>query len=146
VTIGHPLETHFGDGVRLMGYDLDTETVASSKTLGLTLYWQARQPVKSRYKVFTHVLGEVYNASAGSFLWGQQDNEPANGARPTSTWRTGEVIVDRYAIPLDPEMPPGDYVVEIGLYNPATLERLPVLDDRGQSIADHVILTKLEIE
>ena len=42
--------------------------------------------------MFTHVLGEVYNADAGNFLWGQQDNEPLNGTRPTSTWRTDEVI------------------------------------------------------
>jgi hypothetical protein len=135
-----------------MGYDLDAETLAPGEaldpgtSLGLTLYWQALQPVESRYKVFTHVLGEVYNANRDSFLWGQQDNEPVNGTRPTSTWRTGEVIVDRYAIPLDPGAPPGEYVIEVGLYDPATLERLPLLDDRGQPIADHVILTRIEVK
>jgi hypothetical protein len=145
VTIEHSLETEFGNGVRLLGYTLETETAVSGKALALTLYWQARLPVESRYKVFTHVLGEVYNANAGSFLWGQQDNEPVNGARPTSTWRSGEVIVDRYAIPLDPGAPPGEYVLEVGMYDPATLERLPVLDERGQPIADHVVLTNVEV-
>jgi hypothetical protein len=145
VTIDHPLQTDLGSGVRLMGYDLDAEAIAPGGTLAITLYWQARQPVASRYKVFTHVLGKVYNARTDSFLWGQQDNEPVNGTRPTSTWRAGEVIVDRYAISLDPEAPPGDYAVEVGLYHPATLERLPVLDDRGQPVADRVILTTLQV-
>ena len=146
VTIGHPLQIDLGEGVRLLGYDLDVEAPAPGEALALTLYWQARRPVESRYKVFTHLLGEVYNAHTGSFLWGQQDNEPVNGARPTSTWRTGEVIVDRYAIPVDAQAPPGSYAVEVGLYHPATLERLPVLDDRGQPAADHILLTRIEIE
>jgi hypothetical protein len=145
VNIGHPLETEFGSGVRLMGYDLSAEATAPGDTLPMTLYWQARHPVESRYKVFTHLLGQAYNAQTDSFLWGQQDGEPVNGTRPTSTWRTGEVIIDRYAIPVDAGAPPGVYAIEIGLYDPATLVRLPVLDGRGQPVADHLILTEIEV-
>ena len=79
VEMGHPLDADFDRGIRLLGYDLDAIEIAPGEPLVLTLYWQARQPVESRYKVFTHVLGEVYNAHTSSFLWGQQDNEPANG-------------------------------------------------------------------
>jgi hypothetical protein len=146
VHIERPMEVDWESGVRLIGYDVGAKEIAAGEMLAMTLYWQARQPVGSRYKVFTHVLGEVYNARTDSFLWGQQDNEPANGARPTSTWRSGEVIVDRYAIPLDPGTPPGEYTIEVGLYHPATLERLPVLDDRGHPAADHIVLTTIEIE
>jgi hypothetical protein len=145
VRIDHPLKVEFASGVRLMGYDLPEKALAPGETLVVTLYWQAREPVESRYKVFTHLLGEVYNAKAGSFLWGQQDNEPVNGTRPTVTWRAGEVILDRYAIPVEPDAPPGTYHIEIGLYSPATLERVPVLDDRGQPTADHLVLTQVEI-
>jgi hypothetical protein len=146
IAYDHPLEVDFRGGVRLMGYDLDAGAAAPGETIVLTLYWQAHEPIEARYKVFTHVLGEVYNADAGSFLWGQQDNEPVNGTRPTSTWRTGEVIVDRYAIALDARAPSGAYAIEVGLYDPATLERLPVLDRQGQVVADHLIVTHIEIE
>ncbi|MBL7184052.1 MAG: glycosyltransferase family 39 protein [Anaerolineae bacterium] len=145
VAITHPLETDFGDGVRLLGYDLEAEGLRPSGTVYLTLYWQAQQPVEHRYKVFTHLLGEVFNAESGSFLWGQQDNEPVDGTRPTSTWRTGEVIIDSYAILLKQQSPSGRYTVEIGLYDPATGERLPVLDDQRQSVADHLTLTHLMV-
>ena len=150
VAIAHPLETDFGDGVRLLGYNLEAEGLQPGGTVYLTLYWQAQQPVEHRYKVFTHLLGEVFNARSNNFLWGQQDNEPVNGTRPTSTWRTGEVIVDSYAILLEQQAPTGRYTVEIGLYDPATGERLPVLDDavgfkQGQSVADHLILTHLMV-
>ena len=143
--IARPLEVDFGDGVRLLGYDLSADIWVPGDTLYLTLYWQARHPVGHRYKVFTHVLGEVYNARSRSFLWGQQDNEPVGGARPTSTWRSDEVIVDGYAILLDPGAPPGVYSVEIGLYDPATLERLPVLDEQGRTVADHLVLDRVQV-
>ncbi|MBL7198716.1 MAG: glycosyltransferase family 39 protein [Anaerolineae bacterium] len=146
IHIAHPVRADFGDGIRLLGYDAGTETLEPGGVLHLTLYWQALQPVERRYKVFTHVLGPVFNAESGSFLWGQQDNEPANGTRPTSTWRTDEVIVDEYAISLHPQSPAGRYTVEIGLYDPATGERLAVVDELGQAAADHLLLANVAVE
>ena len=146
VAIAHPLEAVFGDGVRLLGYDLEAEALEPGGTVYLTLYWQARHPVEQRYKVFTHVLGEAFNAGSGNFVWGQQDNEPVSDTRPTSTWRTDEVVVDSYAILLDPQAPDGRYALEIGLYNPATIERLPVLNDQGQVVADHVVVTHVSVK
>lgn len=146
VAISHPVETDFGDGVRLLGYDVEAQALKPGGMVYLTLYLQARQPVEHRYKVFTHLLGEVFNAQNGNFLWGQQDNEPVNGTRPTSTWRTGEVIADNYAILLDAQAPAGRYAVEIGLYDPASGERLSVLDDQGQITGDHLVLTHLTVE
>jgi hypothetical protein len=113
--------------------------------LSLTLYWQAQQPVERRYKVSAHLLGQEFNPRSGNLLWGQQDNEPANGMRPTSAWRVGEVIVDGYSIPLEPGAPPGEYGVEVGLYDPATGERLLVVDSAGSATADHLILTHVTV-
>ena len=121
-------------------------TILPGEPLYLTLYWQATQPVEHRYKVFTHVLGEVFNARNESFIWGQQDNEPASNTRPTSTWRPGEVIVDSYAIALEGQAPEGQYTVEIGLYDPATQLRLPVLDKQGNVAADHLRLTVVRVD
>ena len=146
VNIPHPLKVDFDDGVSLLGYDLGTDKLHPGGTVYLTLYWQARQPVKHRYKVFTHLLGEVFNAASGNFLWGQQDNEPLNGTRPTPTWRVGEIIIDSYAIPLQAQAPAGLYALEIGLYDPATGARLPVLNDEQQVKADHLLLTHMPVE
>jgi hypothetical protein len=145
VVIAHPLNADFGAGVRLLGYDLAAEELKAGDTVDLTLYWQARQSIGQRYKVFTHVLGEVYNPERGNSLWGQQDNEPVGGTRATSSWRVGEVVVDAYGITLDPGIPGGRYAIEIGLYEPATGERLPMLDDEGDSVADHLILTHVQV-
>jgi mannosyltransferase len=141
----HPLQVDFDQGIRLLGYDLESTSLRPGETVVLTLYWQARHPIAGRYKVFTHVLGEGYNAARGNFLWGQQDNEPVDGERPTSTWRTGEVIADPYRIRLDPQTPAGIYQLEIGLYHPTTGERLLRRDETGRPVADHLILTAITV-
>ncbi len=146
VVISNRLDARFGQGIRLLGYDLAAPSSRPGETVGLTLYWTSDGGLATRYKVFTHLLGDVFNAGGGNFLWGQADNEPAANTRPTTTWREGEVIVDEYAIPVDPAAPPGAYRIEVGLYDAITGERLPVLDSDGSPMGDHVILTVVGVE
>ena len=82
--------------------------------------------VSQRYKVFVHLLGP------GDTLWGQRDSEPGGGLRPTTTWKPGETIQDNYGILVLPGTPPGEYMLEIGLYSLETGARLPVRDAQGK--------------
>jgi hypothetical protein len=140
VEIARPLDAAFANGIRLLGYDVAEERIAPGEPVRLRLFWQTTEPVAAQFKVFTHLLGEAYNAETGNFLWGQQDNEPVNNKRPTTTWRPGEVIVDAYALPTAVNAPPGVYKLEIGLYDPVTGERLQRIDEGGTAVADHIIL------
>ncbi len=146
VSITTPLQADFDAGVRLLGYDLRAEDARPGGTLALTLYWQAQAPIPLRYKVFTHLMGSVYNANSGNFLWAQQDNEPVNFSRPLSTWRVGEVIVDPYMLRIPANAPSGSYEVVIGLYDPVSGARLPLLGADGQTaVSDHLILTRVTL-
>lgn len=145
VVIANRVGAPFGDGIRLLGYDLASETTRPGEMINLRLYWSSDGDIRQRYKVFTHLLGDVFNAASGNFLWGQVDNEPAANTRPTTTWRGAEVIVDEYAIPVADDAPPGKYRIEIGLYDPATGTRLPLLGPDGAPAADHLILTGVEV-
>jgi 4-amino-4-deoxy-L-arabinose transferase-like glycosyltransferase len=138
VTIANRLDARFDGGLRLLGYDAAT-AVRPGEALPLTLYWSSDGDIRQRYKVFTHVLGDTFNAATGNFIWGQVDNEPAANSRPTTTWRADEVIVDTYAIPIAPDTPPGAYRLEVGLYEPISGARLPVAGADGTT-ADHVVL------
>ncbi|MGB1249790.1 MAG: glycosyltransferase family 39 protein [Candidatus Promineifilaceae bacterium] len=138
----HVLNETFSNGIILLGYDLDPrQTFSADSQIPLTLYWQSAGGIETRYKVFTHLLGDVYNAEQNNFLWGQQDNEPNNGKRPTTSWRDSEIIIDRYAMPILPNAPTGRYRIEIGLYNPITGNRLPLTDTHN-----HLILDTIEID
>jgi len=74
--------------------------------------------------VFVHIV----DSDSGEFV-GQVDRVPLDGLRPTAGWRAGEVLMDEYAIPLPPDLPPGTYQINIGLYDPDTGQRLPVMLD-----------------
>ena len=92
------------------------------------------------YTVFTHLL------DSDSRTWGQKDNVPQAGGYPTTLWVEGEVVIDEYEIVVKPDAPPGQYVIEIGMYLPQSGQRLPVSDESGQVQGDRVLLGAIEIQ
>jgi hypothetical protein len=102
--------------------------------------------VTQRYKVFTHLLGEIYNAEGDNFLWGQQDNEPGGGQAPTTLWPVGSIVVDTYRIPVDPQAPPGTYAIEAGIYGLVDGIRLPVVSGGLDVIDNAVLLATVVVE
>jgi hypothetical protein len=76
----------------LHGYTLSSPQVRAGDILQLTLFWEALQSIPSRYKVFVHVLDE-----AGQVL-AQRDAEPGGGAKLTTTWQPGDVLLDNYGV------------------------------------------------
>jgi MFS family permease len=111
------VEADFMDKVTLLGYE--THPAPSSAALSLTLYWRARAPMTVDYTVFLHVVDEAGKVVA------QGDAPPVAGHYPTHWWDPGEVVADKHTIPLPEDLRPGDYRVLIGVYSPATGERLP---------------------
>ena len=132
------LDLRLGPSIRLAGYELAQGSVPAGGFVDLTLYWQAEEPVTSRYKVFTHLLGEIWNADTGNFIWGQVDSEPLDGEAPTTTWAPDAIIADHYRIPVAAAAPSGLYRLEVGLYGLVDGARLPVFDptgaDRGEAV------------
>ncbi|MEW5720180.1 MAG: hypothetical protein AB1817_16255, partial [Chloroflexota bacterium] len=128
-----------GDNIRLTGYALDRAEIGPGQALLLTLRWQTTAPIKTPYKVFAHVIGAP-NPATQSPVWAQMDSEPAGGSRATTTWRVGETIDDRYGLLIPPDIPPGDYLIEIGMYDPATLARVPAFDENGKRLEDDRVI------
>ncbi|HEM62391.1 MAG TPA: hypothetical protein ENO24_08880 [Chloroflexi bacterium] len=137
--IQHPLEARIGDGVLLLGYDLSDEEVMAGDTLHLVLYWQALQEMDVSYTVFTHLL------DANERIWGQMDSVPVRGEAPTTSWIPQEVLVDEYDLLVDPEAPPGNYMIKIGMYNSSTGGRLPALVDGRQEEQDRILLSTFTV-
>jgi hypothetical protein len=139
-----PVNASLGDKVELAGYKLMTDvaspqsgilTTAPNTALRLTLYWHVLAPLEISYTVFTHLL------DANGQLWAQKDNPPVRGSYPTTDWRVGETIVDKYSIIIPPNAPAGRYELEVGLYDATTGQRLPLLDKTGQQQNERVLLS-----
>jgi hypothetical protein len=68
------------------------------------------------------------------------DSPPVGGSRPTTGWRVGELIEDRYGLLIPANVPPGEYTIQVGMYDPATLARLPVIDADGKRIEENRVI------
>jgi hypothetical protein len=137
--IQHPYQANFGGLVEFLGYDLGRTRFGPGDVVPLTLYWRALDQMDTSYTVFTHLLDK------DNRIWGQQDNPPKEGQHPTMLWVKGEVVTDSYNIPINPDAPPGEYVIEIGLYNAETGIRLPVLAEEGKALDDRIVLGEVWI-
>jgi hypothetical protein len=116
---------YLGQAVALVGYDVD-DTVKAGEVLRPRLYWQARAKMDEDYTVFVHLLDGEGNIRA------QQDCQPQRGDYPTSQWRRGEVVWDAHELYIPPDLAAGNYQLVAGMYLLETMERLPVLDARGE--------------
>ena len=60
---------------------------------------------------------------------------------------SGEVIVAQHEIPVNPGTPPGEYSIEVGMYELETGERLAIFDEDGKRLeGDRILLGKVEVE
>jgi len=141
-----PMNVRFGDAITLVAVELPDRTGwRPGEGIPLTLYWRAEGVIAERYKVFVHLSGEAYDPADDSHIWGQQDQEPRNGASPTTAWRPGEVIADDYLVPLQPDAPPGVYRIQVGLYLPLGGQRLPAVGPAGEPLGDAVTMMEIEV-
>ena len=138
--IEHHLSASFADQIDLLGYSLSDPRLVPGESLDLTLFWSPRgRPIRD-YTVFIHLLD-----SQGR-IQGQADSPPRAGTYPTSVWDAGEVIADLHTISLRPNLPPGEYRLAIGLYDPETGQRLGKIEENGKAEGDHVTISGLAVD
>ncbi len=113
------LQANFNNIINLTGY---TWHITNQK-LYLTLFWQSRASTPIDYTIFVHLR----NRNGATVA--QRDSLPLDGTYPTTHWQAGETIIDPITLPLPNDLPAGQYTALIGLYQLATLERLPLIND-----------------
>ncbi|MEZ4767777.1 MAG: hypothetical protein R2844_05055 [Caldilineales bacterium] len=124
---------------RLAGYDLDGETVEPGNALDITLYWSPDETTGERLSVFVHLVDDAGN------IIGQSDGEPDSGRAPTSSWLPGETITDRRTVTVRPDAAAGPATLVVGLYDPATGQRVPWLDASGAPTGDQLRLATIAV-
>ncbi len=101
----------------------------------LTLNWQAGSTFNADYTVFI----QLWRASAtgpGEYVTGF-DGPPRQGDYPTSLWQPGDIVVDPHRLDLA-GLPAGNYFLLVGLYQPASGQRLPAYQ-AGAPLPDYAL-------
>jgi len=107
-------------GVALRGWRSAGPTRAG-EPLAVHLVWHSLEPVPRDWTVFVHLVAPDGRIAAES------NSRPRGGALPFPAWTPGDWVDDRHALPLPAGLPPGEYRLVVGLYQP---ER----DDRRQAV------------
>lgn len=110
--IANQLDANFGT-VKLIGYDVQTlnQHVENGKVFRVTLYWRVEEKIENDALVSVKILRSDHR------VFGQSDHRPVRDAYPTNTWRPGEIIADTYDVPLHLGVTPGDYTINVTMYD-----------------------------
>jgi len=137
--IPHRLDVTFEDKARLLGYEVEGDTVHPGEQVTVTLYWQALASMREDYAVFVHLVN-----SAGA-LSAQRDTFPGLGNLPTSQWKPGDTFMDRYRTEIgETAYAPDEALVRVGLYLPNG-PRLTAFSIDGHPLGDGVTLTSVRL-
>lgn len=120
----------FGDSIILQ--ETQVERLPDGQ-LRVRLLWECRRPIPTDYTVTVQLLGP-----AG--LIAQDDGPPAYGYYPTSVWRAGDQVTDIRTLTLPMPYDPEKQQLIVALYEPHTLERLPVTTLDGRPLGDHYVV------
>lgn len=141
VQAGSPLKlpVNFGDAVELVGYELKTPAILPGEPVTLVTAWRVIDPEAlgplppQRYgraaAIFVHML-----EPRGSVV-GQEDRLDV----PAWNWQRGDRFVQVHRFLPNPNLSPGNYTLEIGVYTRPDLVRLPVLVE-DEPAGDHLLL------
>jgi hypothetical protein len=128
--------------ITLAGYELHTSRdfpEGSGQSLGIYLHWRSQAEITDSYKVFVHLL------DANGQVVAQDDSVPMLWLHPTNEWKPGELVIDFHSVHINPNVPPGDYTLQVGLYDEGTGARVKQVDAQGYPIGDAITLDKIKL-
>jgi 4-amino-4-deoxy-L-arabinose transferase-like glycosyltransferase len=120
--------------IELIGYDLRTPSIGPEGEVVLLTYWHVRAPCSQEAIVFTHLLDH------SSHIVAQIDRLDV----PSYYWQPGDAFVQLHRFPVNADVSPGLYHLEIGVYTREDPTRFPVLVN-GVAVDDRVLLSPVEV-
>jgi hypothetical protein len=124
-----PLAT-FGDALELE--DIDLKQIGDD--LVVALQWRVLNLPAQSLTAFVHVYDREGKLLAQHDGPPGQNNAPTNYI-PQTLWQAGDGIRDTHTIALGSPMP-ADYTISVGVYDTATVQRLPARTPEGIALRD----------
>ncbi len=122
-------EAQFENGLRLLGHSIEAVDDAHWR---LRTLWQTDRSIAGDQTFFVHLLAVnqvVYS----------QDGDSGGGFYPLRLWKPGDVIIDERLIDVPLQADRAQLLIELGVYDRATNQRVPV-SETTQPVIDQAIL------
>ncbi|MEM7028334.1 MAG: glycosyltransferase family 39 protein [Chloroflexota bacterium] len=120
-----PSDFNFNDQVDLVGLDWIEGYQGESRQAHFSLYWHTHQAFHQPFKIFVQLRDQNGQTVASA------DHEMFDGRVPTTNWPVDRIIKDTNILQLPADIAPGTYNLYVGFYDPATVERLTIINDQS---------------
>lgn len=101
-----PVSVDFEGKIKLLGYRISPARATPGHPLDVTVAWQTLGQLDRDYSLTVRLVD----------MNGARRTQRDRGY-PTRTFAPGEVRVDRFTLPLEPTLLPGQYAIQLGVYN-----------------------------
>lgn len=116
----------------------------AGQPLHLTLTWRVLARPRTSYTIFIHLV------DAGGALRFGHDYTPLGGAFPSylwfPKWLEDQQVIDPYRLVIPEDTPPGQYWLEVGMYEMGSIRRIPQFSLDGTMTGDRFILGSILIQ
>ncbi len=116
----------------------------AGQPLHLTLAWRVLARPRTSYTIFIHLID-----AAGIPRFGH-DYTPLGGAFPSylwfPKWLEGQQVIDPYRLVIPADVSPGQYWLEVGMYEMGSIRRIPQFNLDGTMTGDRFILGPVLIQ
>ena len=136
------LGLRFGEGMVLRDYNVSSVVVQPGSQITVELEWACSTPMDIDYTVSVQLIDSQWRKAAQSDAW------PANGSKPTSTWKPGTQFTETRTLTVNADALPGLYNLRVAVYSVAedgTLVHLPVYRQAGDMPTKAIELTSVRV-
>jgi GNAT superfamily N-acetyltransferase len=112
-------------GIDLLGYDMPSGTAARGGVLRLTVYWQAARPIVENNQSEVWLIDPISRQRMARVA----HRHP--GYAPTLRWPLDLYVRDTFELTLPPDLPPGDYLLQVAIGPCATRDLAPCEQIQG---------------
>jgi hypothetical protein len=132
------VQLDLGSVARLIGYEVDRQTLAPGDSLKVTLYWQPLARIPRDLVTYVHLTDHAAN------LIGEASSIPAAGRSPTTAWKLGQTIVDTQTVTVAANTSAPLVVnVEAGLFDPQKKQSVKPFGADGQPVSSTIAQMKV---
>jgi hypothetical protein len=128
------LPANLGNEVQFLGYDLQRPAPGADQ-VSLQLAWRVLSPVQGPRTIFVHLLAPD----------GQLVSQWDGFGVAAEGWHAGDTFIQRASLALPQNPVTGDYWIQVGMYNPETMQRLSVLE-QGKVITDRILIAAIRLK
>ena len=116
----------------------------AGQPLHLTLTWHVLARPRTSFTIFIHLI------DANGALGLGHDYTPLGGAFPSylwfPKWLEGQQVIDPYRLVIPEDIPPGQYWLEVGMYEMGSIRRIPQFSLDGAMTGDRFILGSILVD